>query len=113
MNAPGSQAGWPRNATKEMLALLKNAEASAAAKGLDNNADLVVASVVCNQAPKGRRRTYRAHGRIGPYKSTPAHVNLILKQKEKRVVKTKTTTPTLRKLKAVARKYIKVGGGDE
>jgi len=113
VSAPGSQAGWPRNATKEMLALLKNAEASATSKGLDNDSELLVSSIVCNQAPKGRRRTYRAHGRIGPYKSTPAHVNLVLKQKEKRVVKTKTSTPTVRKLKAAARKYIKVGGGDE
>lgn len=94
-----------------MLALLKNAEASAAAKGLDNTAELIVTSVVCNQAPKGRRRTYRAHGRIGPYMSTPSHVNVILKQLEKKVPKAKVTNPTRHKLKAVARNYVTVGGG--
>lgn len=31
-----------------------------------------------NQAPKLRRRTYRAHGRINPYMSSPSHIELIL-----------------------------------
>jgi large subunit ribosomal protein L17e len=29
-----------------------------------------------------RRRTYRAHGRINPYMSSPCHVELILTEKE-------------------------------
>ncbi len=103
MNAPGSLSGWPRNATKEMLSLLKNAEATAKGKGLDKDDELLVSSVVCNMAQKGRRRTYRAHGRIGPYMSTPSHVNLILTQKTKTVPKPVDTKATQHKLKVSAR----------
>ncbi len=35
-----------------------------------------------NQAPKQRRRTYRAHGRIGPYQNSPCHVEVILEEEE-------------------------------
>ncbi|CAF5189656.1 unnamed protein product, partial [Rotaria sp. Silwood1] len=35
-----------------------------------------------NRAPKIRRRTYRAHGRINPYQSSPCHIELILSEKE-------------------------------
>ena len=34
-----------------------------------------------NRAQKGRRRTYRAHGRINPYMSSPSHIELILSEK--------------------------------
>jgi len=34
-----------------------------------------------NQACHGRRRTYRAHGRINAYMSSPCHVELILTEK--------------------------------
>ena len=36
--------------------------------------NLTVDHVQVNRAAKGRRRTYRAHGRIGPYLSSQAHV---------------------------------------
>ena len=35
-----------------------------------------------NRAQQQRRRTYRAHGRINPYMSSPCHVEVILSQKE-------------------------------
>jgi len=35
-----------------------------------------------NRAPYMRRRTYRAHGRINPYMSSPCHVEMILSEKE-------------------------------
>jgi large subunit ribosomal protein L17e len=60
-----------------LLDLLKNAEANADTKGLDTN-NLVVKHIQVNQAPKQRRRTYRAHGRINPYMSNPCHVEMIL-----------------------------------
>jgi large subunit ribosomal protein L17e len=119
VNAPGSLSGWPRNATKEMLSLLNNAEATAKGKdGLDNPEDLIVSSVVCNMAQKGRRRTYRAHGRIGPYMSTPSHVNLILKKKTKTVKKAPVTQASQRTVKLAARygdknaKRVAVGGAE-
>ena len=34
-----------------------------------------------NQACHGRRRTYRAHGRINAYMSSPCHVEVILTEK--------------------------------
>ncbi|KAF4017525.1 hypothetical protein G4228_009024 [Cervus hanglu yarkandensis] len=38
-------------------------------------------------APKMRRRTYRAHGRINPYMSSPCHIEMILTEKEQIVPK--------------------------
>ena len=82
-----SQARWPVKSAEFVLGLLKNAESNAEVrsywirgrekrmgskgpfvagsqvKGL-NTENLFVKYVQVNQAPKGRRRTYRAHGRI-------------------------------------------------
>lgn len=38
-----------------------------------------------NQAPKQRRRTYRAHGRINPYMAHPCHIELVLVPEAKKV----------------------------
>jgi large subunit ribosomal protein L17e len=43
--------------------LIKNAESNADAKDLAVE-ELVIRNIVVNQAPKTRRRTYRAHGRM-------------------------------------------------
>ena len=43
---------------------------------------LVVSHIQVNKAMQQRRRTYRAHGRINPYMSSPCHVELILTEKE-------------------------------
>ena len=40
-----------------------------------------------NQAPKQRRRTYRAHGRINPYMASPCHIELIVAPFEDNVAK--------------------------
>ena len=45
------------------MQLLKNAESNAETKGLDAE-HLVIEHIQVNAAPKMRRRTYRAHGRI-------------------------------------------------
>ena len=42
---------------------MKNAESNADSKDLDVE-ELVIKNIVVNQAPKTRRRTYRAHGRM-------------------------------------------------
>ena len=52
--------------------MLKNAESNAELKGLDLDS-LVIEHIQVNKAPKMRRRTYRAHGRINPYMSSPCH----------------------------------------
>lgn len=58
-----SMARWPVKSAEFLLGLLKNAESNADAKGLDTG-NLVVKHIQVNQAPKQRRRTYRAHGRV-------------------------------------------------
>ncbi|PKK53821.1 hypothetical protein CI102_1510 [Trichoderma harzianum] len=82
-----SRARWPVKSAEFLLGLLKNAEANADAKGLDTGA-LVVKHIQVNQAPKQRRRTYRAHGRINPYMSNPCHIELILTEGDEVVAKT-------------------------
>ena len=58
-----SRARWPVKSAQFLLGLLKNAEANADTKGLDTST-LIVKHIQVNQAPKQRRRTYRAHGRV-------------------------------------------------
>jgi hypothetical protein len=42
---------------------------------------LTIDHVQVDRAAKGRRRTYRAHGRIGPYLSCQAHIQLYATEK--------------------------------
>lgn len=43
---------------------------------------LVIDHIQVNRAPYMRRRTYRAHGRINPYMSSPCHIEMILTERE-------------------------------
>lgn len=61
--APGDKVSWPQKATKTFLDLLRNIESNAEVNKLEIP-KVVITHVNCNQAPKMRRRTYRAHGRI-------------------------------------------------
>lgn len=81
-----SKARHPVKSAEFLLGLLKNAEANADTKGLDTS-NLIVKHIQVNQAPKQRRRTYRAHGRINPYMSNPCHIELILTEGEEAVTK--------------------------
>ncbi|RKO95123.1 hypothetical protein CAUPRSCDRAFT_9367, partial [Caulochytrium protostelioides] len=81
-----TQARWPVKSVEFILGLLKNAEANAKAKQISRK-NLVISHVQVNQAPKQRRRTYRAHGRINPYMSHPCHVEFILTTPEQQVAK--------------------------
>uniref|UniRef100_A0ABI8ACI7 Large ribosomal subunit protein uL22 n=1 Tax=Felis catus TaxID=9685 RepID=A0ABI8ACI7_FELCA len=69
-----------------LLHMLKNAESNAELKGSDGDS-LVIEHIQVNRAPKMRHRTYRAHGRINPYMSSPCHTDMILTEKEKTVPK--------------------------
>ena len=53
---------WPVKSVRTVLGLLQNLKANANVKGLK---DVTINHVQVNRAAKGRRRTYRAHGRIG------------------------------------------------
>merc|ERR1712093_275016 len=75
------QARWPKKSSEFMLNLLSNAEANAELKSLETD-KLFISHIQVNKAQEQRRRTYRAHGRINPYMSSPCHVEVILSQKE-------------------------------
>ncbi|KAF9946212.1 60S ribosomal protein L17, partial [Mortierella alpina] len=54
-----------------------------------------------------RRRTYRAHGRINPYMSSPCHIEIILAEENegvKREVEAKKPKLNARQLAARARR---------
>ena len=117
LKTPGSLCGWPRNAVKAVLGLLANAEANAAKKDLETS-ELTVGHSQVNMAPKGRRRTYRAHGRINPYMRVPAHIEVILTKKAEPVAKATGTGELVRQHKAklarrsAASAKVATGGGD-
>lgn len=81
-----TQGRWPKKSADFLLQLLRNAESNAEYKGLDTD-HLVIEHIQVQRAPKIRRRTYRAHGRINPYMSSPCHVEVILSEKEEVVTK--------------------------
>ncbi|KAJ3678275.1 hypothetical protein LUZ60_002078 [Juncus effusus] len=95
---PNGQGRWPAKSANFILDLLKNAESNAEVKGLDVDA-LYISHIQVNQAMKQRRRTYRAHGRINPYMSSPCHIELILSEKEESVKKEAETQIATRKPK--------------
>jgi large subunit ribosomal protein L17e len=70
----GKTAGrWPEKSVRVVLRPCSKFESNANAKNLKN---LTIDHVQTNRAAKGRRRTYRAHGRIGPYLSSQCHVEM-------------------------------------
>mmetsp|Transcript_23519 Transcript_23519/g.34509 ORF Transcript_23519/g.34509 Transcript_23519/m.34509 type:complete len:188 (+) Transcript_23519:48-611(+) len=85
---PGDKVAFPQKATKSFLDLLRNLESNVDFKGLDVDA-VKITHAQANQAPNMRRRTYRAHGRINPYMSCPAHIELIAEEKGTEIAKEK------------------------
>merc|ERR1711893_493730 len=81
-----AQGRWPLKSAEFLLQLLKNAESNAEYKGLDPD-HLVIEHIQVNRAPKMRRRTYRAHGRINPFMSSPCHIEVCLVEKEEAFAK--------------------------
>ncbi|WP_459806090.1 50S ribosomal protein L22, partial [Herbidospora sp. RD11066] len=102
---------WPVKSAKIVLGVLRNAEANAEFKNLDTE-KLFVEHVQVNAAQQGRRRTYRAHGRIGPYMNCPCHVEMILSEKEETVEKAAEEGAKPKKFtrKQFAKLRLKVGG---
>ena len=75
-----NQGRWPLKSIEYVRNLLTNACANAEFKGLDVDT-LYISHIQANRAQKQRRRTYRAHGRINPYMSSPTHLEMILTSK--------------------------------
>lgn len=92
-----TQGRWPKKSAEFLLQLLRNAESNADYKGLDVDR-LVIDHIQVNRAPCLRRRTYRAHGRINPYMSSPCHIEVILTEKEEVVAKVADDEPSKKKL---------------
>jgi large subunit ribosomal protein L17e len=106
---PGSKGRWPVKAAAVYKDLLTNAIANAETKGLDTE-QLVITHAQVNRAPPGRRRTYRAHGRIGKYASQPAHIEIILTEDSGNVEKAEEDNRVkITKKMAAKRRFVKVG----
>ena len=101
-----TQGRWPVKSAKVVIGLLENLVANAESKSLDVE-KLVLTHVQCNEAQRGRRRTYRAHGRINAYMNTPCHVEIFAEEKEENIERpqgkaVKFTKAQLAKKKLVA-----------
>mmetsp|Transcript_12795 Transcript_12795/g.18675 ORF Transcript_12795/g.18675 Transcript_12795/m.18675 type:complete len:192 (+) Transcript_12795:83-658(+) len=113
--APGNVGRWPVKATAVVKDLLSNAIANAETKGLEADT-LYISHSQCNRAPAGRRRTYRAHGRIGKYASQPAHIEFILTSKKEGVAKNDdgdgegASGKKITRKQAAKGRFVKVGG---
>ena len=79
---------FPKKSAVFLLDMLKNAEANAEDKNLDPS-KLQITHIQVQRAPKQRRRTYRAHGRINAYMASPCHIEMILEEQEESVAKPK------------------------
>ena len=74
-------------------------------------ADLSVEHSQVNMAPKGRRRTFRAHGRINAYMRVPSHIEVILAEKAEPVPKAPSGGDLVKHHKAkLARLWVDVLG---
>ena len=96
---------------KILIDLLRNAESNAEFKNLDTD-NLTIQHIQVNPAQQGRRKTYRAHGRIGPYMNCPCHIEMILQEKEESVEKPDgDDAPKKFTKKQLAKRKLHVGGG--
>ncbi|KAK4306984.1 hypothetical protein Pmani_021237 [Petrolisthes manimaculis] len=92
-----TQGRWPRKSAEFLLDLLKNAESNAQYKGLEVD-HLVIEHIMVQRARQMRRRTYRAHGRINPFMSSPCHIEVILAEKEQVLVAKSAEEPSKKKV---------------
>ena len=79
-----TQGRFPEKSVRYVIQLLKNLQANAEAKGL-NVEKCFISHFAVQRAIQGRRRTYRAHGRIGPYLSSNCHIEFIATEKAENV----------------------------
>ena len=86
-----SQVRFPKKSAIALLDVLRKCERTAKQKGLERR-KLIVDSTMVQQAPKLRRRTFRAHGRINPYNYSPCHIQMIVAEPKL------PTDPKLRKV---------------
>lgn len=99
---------FPEKACRHVLSLLKNLKSNSEAQSLDPERCKV--SHVCTQrAVSGRRRTFRAHGRISPYLSSNCHVELHVVESSDNVKRADKAQVRLTK-KQAAKQRLAIGG---
>ena len=98
---------WPEKSAKAVRLLLQNLKANAEAKGLEVD-KCVISHVVVQRAQQGRRRTYRAHGRVTPYLSSNCHVEFHCVQKSAPVKKEQKVEQKLTR-RQLAKKRLAIG----
>jgi large subunit ribosomal protein L17e len=108
---------WPTKSVKIVLNLLANLEANSKVKSLETE-KLILSHIQVNRAPRGRRRTYRAHGRITPFLSSPCHIELFATLKDEGVAKEgakvgATYTRVIRRVAAASRFRRRVAAGGD
>ena len=84
--AGATQGRWPVKAIKLVQDMLRNAESNAQIQNIEPS-DLFITHISVQRAPKIRRRTYRAHGRIGAYMASPCHIEVICTTRDDNVAK--------------------------
>ena len=94
---------WPEKSIKHVLHLLRNLKSNAEAKSLDAE-KCQITHVASQRAVQGRRRTYRAHGRISPYLSSNCHVEFHVTEKSGDVARADKQQVRLTKKQAAAQR---------
>jgi large subunit ribosomal protein L17e len=90
-----------------MLQLLKNLRSNVESKGLDAD-KCVITHFAVHRAVQGRRRTFRAHGRITPYLASNCHVEFFCTERSETVKKSDDKAVRLTK-KQAAQKRLAIG----
>jgi len=117
IKAPGNSVMFPTKPTKAMIWILNNLLAGKSCEKYDEEEikSLKLVHVQVNRAPKMRRRTYRAHGRISAFMRSPCHVEVIAKPAGMTVPseanKTEAVAPKRLTRKSMARMRLKLGQG--
>jgi large subunit ribosomal protein L17e len=83
-------------------------QSNAEAKGLDVE-KCVVNHVAVNRAVQGRRRTFRAHGRITPYLSSNCHIEIFVSEQAENVRKADDKKGLRLTKKQAARQRLAIG----
>ena len=103
-----TQGRWPKKPCEHILDLLENVRSNADAKGLDLKKTYIT-HIQVNKAQKGRRRGFKAHGRIKDWCASNCHVELFVTEKAENVKKAEEEKPKHFTKKQAARMRLRVG----